>query len=112
MDYMEILQSIFMVGATSVIGYLVWVRKEVRGDTRAAKRSAKNSEDMTRLAMLALLRAEMWTIYTDAQEQHGGKISQTDRDHFCDLYDVYTKMGGNGRTTRINEKIRSMPDRY
>lgn len=111
MDYMEIAQSVFMVVTTSVIGYLVWVRKEIRNETKAAQRSAENSEDLTRLAMLALLRAKMWTIYTAAVE-HNGTISQTDRDHFCDLYDIYTKLGGNGRTSRINEKVRNMPDRY
>lgn len=111
MDYLEIIQSLFMAASTAVIGYYVWVRKQMRIESKEAHRSAAASEELTRLAMVALLRAKMWTIYTDTKE-HGDTISQTDRDHFCDLHDVYTKMGGNGRTSRIYEKIRNMPDRY
>ena len=111
MNYLETIQAIFMAATTAVIGYLVWVRKEIRSESREAKRSAQNSEELTRLAMLALLRAKMWTLYTVAQERDG-KITQTDRDHFSDLYDIYTKMGGNGRTSRLNEVVRNMPDRH
>ena len=111
MDFLEIAQAVFMAATTAVIGYFVWVRKEIRSESRETKRSAQSSEELTRLAMVALLRAKMWTIYSDAQE-HDGKITQTDRDHFCDLYDVYTKMGGNGRTSRLNEAVRNMPDRH
>ena len=95
---MDILNSVLNIVLTAVMGYVIWLLQ-----------NHKKSKDATKDALVILLRETIewrYQLYVDRES-----ISREEHHDFAELYDVYSRLGGNGTGERMWNEIKNKPIR-
>ncbi len=95
-SYLNIASELIPIIAAAVLGYLY----------RAGVTVKKRQEALI-MATRALCKGELRRIYVYGRE-HGNKLSSEDWQLADDIYSAYHGLGGNGRGTKLIEKIHEM----
>lgn len=96
---MDLFYKTYEIGLPIVLGYIVWLLKEQK---RKAELEDKKREDNSRGTML-LLRVKLIEYHDEYMRR--GTISSYAYQNFCEMYQVYHDLGGNGMITKMMHEI-------
>ena len=77
---------------TALMGYIVWLLKKQKKD-----RDANSKGTMLLLRVLLIEYHDKYTIL--------GSIPSYAYENFCEMYEAYHELGGNGMITKMKEEI-------
>lgn len=77
---------------TALMGYIVWLLKKQKKD-----RDANSKGTMLLLRVQLIEYHDKYTIL--------GSIPSYAYENFCEMYEAYHELGGNGMTTKMKEEI-------
>lgn len=89
---MELLIGVLPVVFTGLSTFLVWYGQQI-----------VNTNKSTKSALKVLMRHEMRLMYEKWSEN--GYITIEAAGEFDEIYNIYTKLGGNGKGTEIKKQI-------
>ncbi|RBR36015.1 hypothetical protein [Enterococcus cecorum] len=95
----DILTRSYEIALPVLLGYIVWLLKEQR---RKADLEDKKREDNSKGTML-LLRVKLIEYHDEYMRK--GRISSYAYQNFCEMYEVYHALGGNGMITKMMHEI-------
>ena len=85
----------FEVVLTALMGYIVWLLKE-----------QKKERDANSRGTMLLLRVQLIEYHDKYMAQ--GYIPSYAFQNFCEMYEAYHALGGNGMITKMNEEIHEL----
>lgn len=85
----------FEVVLTGFMGYIVWLLKQ-----------QKKERDANSRGTMLLLRVQLIEYHDKYMEQ--GYIPSYAFQNFCEMYEAYHELGGNGMVTKMNEEIHEL----
>lgn len=88
----SILIQTYLVALPIVLGYIVWLLKQ-----------QKKSRDANSKGTMLLLRVQL--IEYHAKYTRIGEIPSYAYQNFCEMYDAYHALGGNGMVTKMKYEI-------
>lgn len=88
----SILIQTYLVALPIVLGYIVWLLKQ-----------QKKSRDANSKGTMLLLRVQL--IEYHAKYTKIGEIPSYAYQNFCEMYDAYHELGGNGMVTKMKNEI-------
>lgn len=88
----SILIQTYLVVLPIVLGYIVWLLKQ-----------QKKSRDANSKGTMLLLRVQL--IEYHAKYTRIGEIPSYAYQNFCEMYDAYHALGGNGMVTKMKHEI-------
>ena len=91
----SILIQTYLVALPIVLGYIVWLLKQ-----------QKKSRDANSKGTMLLLRVQL--IEYHAKYTKLGEIPSYAYQNFCEMYDAYHALGGNGMITKMKHEIEAM----
>lgn len=88
----EVALQTYTIALPILLGYIVWLLK-----------NQKKDRDANSKGTMLLLRVQLI-------EYHGkymklGEIPRYAYDNFCEMYDAYHELGGNGMVTKMKQEI-------
>lgn len=91
----EILTQTYFIALPILLGYIVWLLKNQKKDRDA---NSKGTILLLRVQMI-----EYYSKYTKA-----GDIPSYAYQNFCEMYDAYHRLGGNGMVTKMKQEIEEL----
>jgi len=88
----DVLIQTYLIALPIVLGYIVWLLKE-----------QKKSRDANSKGTMLLLRVQL--IEYHAKYTKLGEIPSYAYQNFCEMYDAYHALGGNGMVTKMKNEI-------
>ena len=88
----EILMQTYTIVLPVLLGYIVWILK-----------NQKKDRDANSKGTMLLLRVQM--IEYHAKYTKFGNIPSYAYQNFCEMYDAYHVLGGNGMVTKMKQEI-------
>ena len=88
----EILLQTYLIALPIILGYIVWLLKQQK----------KNRDANSRGTML-LLRVQLIEYHDKYMKL--GEIPSYAYQNFCEMYDAYHELGGNGMVTKMKNEI-------
>ena len=85
----------FEVVLTALMGYVVWLLKD-----------QKKERDANSRGTMLLLRVQLIEYHDKYMAQ--GYIPSYAFQNFCEMYEAYHALGGNGMITKMNEEIHEL----
>lgn len=92
---MEIVANIAIAVITPILGYIVWLLKNQKKDRDA------NSQGTMMLLRVQLIE------YHD-KYMRLGEIPSYAYENFCEMYNAYHALGGNGMVTKMKQEIEEL----
>ena len=80
---------------TALMGYVVWLLKQ-----------QKQERDANSRGTMLLLRVQLIEYHDKYMAK--GEIPSYAYQNFCEMYEAYHKLGGNGMVTKMNEEIHEL----
>lgn len=92
----------YTVALPFLLGYIVWLLQEQRkkADLENKKR------DINSQGTMLLLRVQL--IEYHDKYMHRGEIPSYAYENFCEMYNVYHNLGGNGMITKMKQEIEEL----
>lgn len=91
----EILTQTYLIALPILLGYIVWLLKNQKKDRDA---NSKGTMLLLRVQMI-----EYHSKYTKA-----GDIPSYTYQNFCEMYEAYHRLGGNGMVTKMKQEIEEL----
>lgn len=91
----ELLITTYTIALPIMLGYIVWLLKE-----------QKRVKDANAQGTMLLLRVQL--IEYHDRYMACGYIPSYAFQNFCEMYEAYHKLGGNGMVTKMNEEIHEL----
>jgi hypothetical protein len=85
----------FEVVLTGLMGYIVWLLKQ-----------QKKERDANSRGTMLLLRVQLIEYHDKYMAK--GEIPSYAYQNFCEMYEAYHELGGNGMITKMNEEIHEL----
>ena len=95
----DILTRSYEIALPVLLGYIVWLLQEQK---RKQNLAIKKRDDNSKGTML-LLRVKLIEYYDECMRK--GHISSYAYQNFCEMYEVYHALGGNGMITKMMHEI-------
>lgn len=91
----EFLMTTYTIALPVILGYIVWLLKKQKRDRDANSKGT-----------MLLLRVQL----IEYHDKHikAGSIPSYAYENFCEMYDAYHELGGNGMVTKMNEEINAL----
>ena len=91
----EILMQTYTIVLPVLLGYIVWLLK-----------NQKKDRDANSKGTMLLLRVQMIEYHTKYTKL--GDIPSYAYQNFCEMYDAYHALGGNGMVTKMKQEIEEL----
>lgn len=91
----EILMQTYTIVLPALLGYIVWLLK-----------NQKKDRDANSKGTMLLLRTQL--IEYHAKYMQLGDIPSYAYQNFCEMYDAYHALGGNGMVTKMKQEIEEL----
>lgn len=88
----EILLQTYTIALPILLTYIVWLLKRQKRDRSANSRGT-----------MLLLRVQLIDYHDKYMEK--GEIPSYAYENFCEMYDAYHSLGGNGMITKMHDEI-------
>ena len=88
----EILTQTYVIALPIVLGYIVWLLK-----------NQKKDRDANSKGTMLLLRVQMIEYHSKYMKM--GDIPSYAYQNFCEMYEAYHALGGNGMVTKMKQEI-------
>ena len=89
----EILTQTYLIALPILLGYIVWLLK-----------NQKKDRDANSKGTMLLLRVQM----IDSKYTKMGDIPSYAYQNFCEMYEAYHRLGGNGMVTKMKQEIEEL----
>ena len=89
------LTQTYVIALPIVLGYIVWLLK-----------NQKKDRDANRKGTMLLLRVQMIEYHSKYMKM--GDIPSYDYQNFCEMYEAYHELGGNGMVTKMKQEIEEL----
>lgn len=94
-EIVNILEQTYVISLPIFLGYIVWLLKRQKKD-----RSANSQGTMM------LLRVQLIDYHDKYMKK--GEIPSYAYENFCEMYEAYHALGGNGMITKMYEEIQEL----
>lgn len=91
----EILLQTYTIALPILLGYIVWLLK-----------NQKKSRDANSRGTMLLLRVQLIEYHDKYMSL--GHISSYAYENFCEMYEAYHSLGGNGMITHMYEEVKEL----
>lgn len=91
----EIIMETYTIALPILLGYIVWVLQQTKKERGANSRGT-----------ILLLRVQLIEYHDHYTAM--GQIPTYAYDNFCEMYEAYKKLGGNGMVTKMYEEIHNL----
>ena len=91
----EILTQTYVIVLPIVLGYIVWLLK-----------NQKKDRDANSKGTMLLLRVQMIEYHSKYMKM--GDIPSYAYQNFCEMYEAYHELGGNGMVTKMKQEIEEL----
>lgn len=91
----DILMQTYTIALPVVLGYIVWLLQ-----------NQKKDRDANTKGTMLLLRVQLIEYHDRYMAQ--GSIPSYAYENFCEMYEAYHKLGGNGMITKMKEEIEEL----
>ena len=91
----DLAMQAFEIVLTALMGYIVWLLKQ-----------QKKERDANSRGTMLLLRVQLIEYHDKYMAQ--GYIPSYAYQNFCEMYEAYHELGGNGMITKMNEEIHEL----
>ena len=91
----EILTQTYLVALPILLGYIVWLLK-----------NQKKDRDANSKGTMLLLRVQMIEYHSKYTKM--GDIPSYAYQNFCEMYEAYHRLGGNGMVTKMKQEIEEL----
>ena len=88
----DLLMQTYTIALPVVLGYIVWLLQ-----------NQKKDRDANTKGTMLLLRVQLIEYHDRYMAQ--GSIPSYAYENFCEMYEAYHKLGGNGMVTKIKEEV-------
>ena len=88
----EILLQTYLIALPIILGYIVWLLKQ-----------QKKNRDANSKGTMLLLRVQLIEYHDKYMKL--GEIPSYAYQNFCEMYDAYHELGGNGMVTKMKNEI-------
>ena len=89
------LTQTYVIALPIVLGYIVWLRK-----------NQKKDRDANSKGTMLLLRVQMIEYHSKYMKM--GDIPSYAYQNFCEMYEAYHELGGNGMVTKMKQEIEEL----
>lgn len=89
------LTQTYVIALPIVLGYIVWLLK-----------NQKKDRDANSKGTMLLLRVQMIEYHSKYMKM--GDIPSYAYQNFCEMYEVYHELGGNGMVTKMKQEIEEL----
>lgn len=89
------LTQTYVIALPIVLGYIVWLLK-----------NQKKDRDANSKGTMLLLRVQMIEYHSKYMKM--GDIPSYAYQNFCEMYEAYHELGGNGMVTKMKQKIEEL----
>ena len=91
----EMLTQTYVIALPIVLGYIVWLLK-----------NQKKDRDANSKGTMLLLRVQMIEYHSKYMKM--GDIPSYAYQNFCEMYEAYHRLGGNGMVTKMKQEIEEL----
>ena len=105
-ELITLLHDTYTIVLPVLLGYIVWLLKTQATERMTAEKKQKDETEKSNKGMMLLLRIQLIEYHDKYMEL--GKIPSYAYDNFCELYDTYHDLGGNGMVTKMKDEIDSL----
>ena len=91
----EILTQTYLIALPILLGYIVWLLK-----------NQKKDRDANSKGTMLLLRVQMIEYHSKYKKM--GDIPSYAYQNFCEMYEAYHRLGGNGMVTKMKQEIEEL----
>ena len=91
----DILLQTYIIALPIFLGYIVWLLKQ-----------QKNDKDANSKGPMLLLRVQLIEYHDKYMKL--GEIPSYAYQNFCEMYDAYHALGGNGMVTKMKQEIEEL----
>lgn len=91
----EILTQTYLIALPILLGYIVWLLK-----------NQKKDRDANSKGTMLLLRVQMIEYHSKYTKM--GDIPSYVYQNFCEMYEAYHRLGGNGMVTKMKQEIEEL----
>jgi cbb3-type cytochrome oxidase subunit 3 len=91
----EMLTQTYVIALPIVLGYIVWLLK-----------NQKKDRDANSKGTMLLLRVQMIEYHSKYMKM--GDIPSYAYQNFCEMYEAYHELGGNGMVTKMKQEIEEL----
>lgn len=91
----DLLMQTYIIALPFLFGYIVWILKR-----------QKKERDSNSKGTMLLLRVQMIDYHDKYMEL--GHIPSYAYQNFCDMYDAYHELGGNGMITKMFDDVKKL----
>ena len=98
----NILTKSYEIALPALLGYIVWLLKEQRRKTDLEDKRRENNS----IGTMLLLRVKLIEYHDEYVKR--GNISSYAYQNFCEMYEVYHALGGNGMITKMMHEIEEL----
>ena len=88
----DLLMQTYTIALPVVLGYIVWLLQ-----------NQKTDRDANTKGTMLLLRVQLIEYHDRYMAQ--GSIPSYAYENFCEMYEAYHKLGGNGMVTKMKEEV-------
>lgn len=88
----DLLMQTYTIALPVVLGYIVWLLQ-----------NQKKDRDANTKGTMLLLRVQLIEYHDRYMAQ--GSIPSYAYENFCEMYEAYHKLGGNGMVTKMKEEV-------
>ncbi len=91
----EFLKNAFLIALPTLLGYIIWLLKRQKRDRKANSKGT-----------MLLLRVQLIEYHDKYMAL--GEIPSYAYQNFCEMYEAYHELGGNGMVTKMHEEIEEL----
>lgn len=102
-ELISFLHDTYTIALPIVLGYIVWMLQKQSTDRMDAEKKQKRETEKSNKGMMLLLRIQLIEYHDKYMEK--GEIPSYAYDNFCEMYDSYHDLGGNGMITKMKDEI-------
>lgn len=102
----EFLKQTYVIVLPIVLGYIVWLLQTQKTERINAEKQSKRAIAANTKGTMLLLRVQLIEYHDKYIER--GEIPSYAYENFCEMYDTYHELGGNGMVTKMYEEIQAL----
>ena len=102
----EFLKQTYVIVLPIVLGYIVWLLQTQKTEHMKAEKQSKRDIAANKKGTMLLLRVQLIEYHDKYMER--GEIPSYAYENFCEMYDTYRELGGNGMVTKMYEEIKAL----
>lgn len=109
----DVLMQTYIIALPILLGYIVWLlqeqkKKQVQDAKERDERIAeeRKKRDANSAGTMLLLRVQLIEYHGEYMKL--GKIPSYAYENFCEMYEAYHRLGGNGMITKMKQEIEEL----